>query len=256
MKYTLGLFLAFVGFYMASKHLNQEIGEYWDYVAFFVVIFATVAVMFISLPAVSMRFIFKIFFRKFLLASPSLKNTAQHCSSFYTDRSPKDASGIEIDLLNDGLELMSLGLGREKVKSILIQRFDVHAKKLILVSGWLKRNAKYPPAFGLAGTVLGLIHLMRGISVGIDTKETGLRMAVALVATFYGLIISNLVLNPVGEWLTEEIKKDEIKAEMAIETMIAIIDNMAPVEFQETLNSFLEAGERLDLVSAELRKGF
>lgn len=49
------------------------------------------------------------------------------------------------------------------------------------------------------GTVLGLVNLMRGISAGLDAKDTGVQMAVALVATFYGLIFANLIVNPAGE---------------------------------------------------------
>ena len=86
---------------------------------------------------------------------------------------------------------------------------------------------------------------MRGISAGIDSKETGLRMAVALVATFYGLILSNLVLNPLGEWLIEEAKKDQQKAEMAIETVGLMMEGVNIVEVQERINSFLDPSERL-----------
>jgi hypothetical protein len=77
------------------------------------------------------------------------------------------------------------------------------------------------------------------------SKETGLRMAVALVATFYGLLISNLVLNPLGEWLIEELKKDEVKAEISIETIGLIMDDANMVEIQEKLNSYLDVSERI-----------
>lgn len=255
MKYAIGLFISIVGFTLASHHLNQAISEYWDFVAFFVVIFGTASVLMISFPAISMKFVAKIFTQKFLHSSGSLKGSAQVCMNFFSSREVNgDAKGIEADLLRDGRELISLGFKKEKVSEVLAQRFENHVRKMNLMSAWMKRNAKYPPAFGLAGTVLGLIHLMRGISNGIDTKETGLRMAVALVATFYGLLIANLVLNPLGEWLSEEIKKEEVKAEMAIDTVMAVMSRENSVEFQETLNSYLEAGERIDLVTLELQK--
>jgi chemotaxis protein MotA len=128
---------------------------------------------------------------------------------------------------------------------VLSFRFEGYAKRINMLSNWFRRGSKYPPAFGLAGTVLGLIHLMRGISAGIDTKETGIRMAVALVATFYGLLISNLLLNPIGEWLYEEVQRDEIKAEASLRTIALILDNANVVEAHEMLGSFL-GGEKLN----------
>lgn len=246
MKYSIGLFIAMTGFYLASEHLGQKISEYWDFVAFFVVVFGTTAVMVISRPATPFKHIFLRFFQKFFLGSQNHKKAAEQCWEVCLKReSIKEPKAIEEQILNDGLELISLGFEKEKTIDILSQRYHQYENQMMLLSAWLKRNAKYPPAFGLAGTVLGLIHLMRGISAGIDSKETGLRMAVALVATFYGLLLSNLVLNPLGEWLIEEAKKDQQKAEMAIEAIGLMMENVNIVEIQERINSFLDPSDRL-----------
>jgi chemotaxis protein MotA len=252
MKYIVGLFIALVGFYAASEHLGQKMHEYWDFVAFFVVIFGTVAVLFISQPATSMKNLFIRFSQKFIFGSPGMKKTAEKCWDVANKREPiQDPKTIEDRLLNDGLELISLGFDRNKTKEILAHRYFLYENQMQLLASWFKRTAKYPPAFGLAGTVLGLIHLMRGISTGIDSKETGLRMAVALVATFYGLVISNLVLNPLGEWLTEESKKDQMKSEMCIETIDLIIEGANIIEMQERINSYLDPTDRLNSLSVE-----
>jgi chemotaxis protein MotA len=246
MKYSIGLFIAMTGFYLASEHLGQKINEYWDFVAFFVVVFGTTAVMVISRPATPFKHIFLRFFQKFFIGSQNHKKAAEQCWEVCLKReSIKEPKTIEEQILNDGLELISLGFDKEKTIDILSQRYHQYENQMMLLSAWLKRNAKYPPAFGLAGTVLGLIHLMRGISAGIDSKETGLRMAVALVATFYGLLLSNLVLNPLGEWLIEEAKKDQQKSEMAIEAIGLMMENVNIVEIQERINSFLDPSDRL-----------
>jgi chemotaxis protein MotA len=250
MKYIIGLFIAFTGFYLASDHLGQKVIEYWDFVAFFVVMFGTSAVMLISRPATPFKSLMIKFSQKFFLGSSTLKKSASQCWEVSLKREPlKEARNIDEQILNDGLELMSLGFTKEKTTEILSQRYHQFENQMMLLSAWFKRNAKYPPAFGLAGTVLGLIHLMRGISAGIDSKETGLRMAVALVATFYGLILSNLVLNPIGEWLIEEAKKDQQKAEMAIETVGLMMEGVNIVEVQERINSFLDPSDRLNGLS-------
>lgn len=252
MKYVIGLFISVVGFYLASKHLNQDLSEYWDFVAFFVVVLGTCAVMLITFPAAPIGLLFQRFSQKFFLPSMSLKKHAEVCLGYVTSRNTINSHSIEHKLLNDGMELLSLGFNREKIIDLLSQRFEVYTSRINTLSAWFKRGSKYPPAFGLAGTVLGLIHLMRGISAGIDTKETGIRMAVALVATFYGLLISNLILNPLGEWLQEEIKKDEIKAEMSINAVILMLERASIVEAQESLNSYLSGSEKLKVNFSDL----
>ena len=252
MKYVIGLFISVVGFILASKHLNQSISEYWDFVAFFVVILGTFAVMLITFPAVSATYLLRRFAQKFFFPSVSAKKHAEVCLSYVTERKLQKSQSIELKLLNDGMELLSLGFSKEKIIELLSQRFEVYTTKINSLSSWFKRGSKYPPAFGLAGTVLGLIHLMRGISTGIDTKETGIRMAIALVATFYGLLISNLVLNPLGEWLQEEIKRDQMKAEMSINSVILMLENASHIEAQESLNSYLSGSEKLKINYQEL----
>lgn len=252
MKYVIGLFISVVGFFLASKHLNQNVREYWDFVAFFVVILGTFAVMFITFPAIPASYLARRFFQKFFFPSQSAKKHAATCLAYVTERKLQKSQSIEIKLLNDGMELLSLGFTKDKIIELLSQRFEVYTTKINALSSWFKRNSKYPPAFGLAGTVLGLIHLMRGISGGIDTKETGIRMAVALVATFYGLLIANLVLNPLGEWLQEDIKRDQLKAEMSINSVILMLEQASYIEAQESLNSYLSGSEKLKINYQEL----
>ena len=245
MKYTIGLFISLVGFYLASEHLNQDVREYWDFVAFFVVVLGTFAVMLMTFPAAPIKLLALRFGQKFFLPSVSLKSHAENCMEFITVKKSFKSQSIESKLLNDGVELHVLGFSKDKIMDILSQRFEIYSSRINTLSMWFKRGAKYPPAFGLAGTVLGLIHLMRGISTGADAKETGVRMAIALVATFYGLLLSNLILSPLGEWLQEELKKDELKAEMSLNAVVLMIEGATTIEAQESLNSYLTGSEKL-----------
>lgn len=253
MKYLSGLLIAVAGFYFAGSHLNQTLGDFWDFVAFFLVLFGTIPVLSISFPSTSVSELMGKFFHKAVRGSGSIRDCANKCAQSVSTSVPLvKPLFIEEQLLNDGLELISLGFTKDKIEELLSQRYQNYAGKITLLSQWFKRNSKYPPAFGLMGTVLGLIHVMRGISNGLETKEVGVRMAVALVATLYGLIVSNLILNPIGEWLLEELKKDHIKAEMAILSIINLKEDANLLEIQELLNSYLEPKNRLDLISGAL----
>jgi hypothetical protein len=52
-------------------------------------------------------------------------------------------------------------------------------------------------------------------------------------------------MSPLGEWLQEELKKDELKAEMALNAVALMIDGASTIEAQESLNSFLAGSEKL-----------
>ncbi len=245
MKYIIGLFMSFLGFYFAADHLNQDFSEFWDVVAFSVVVIGTAAAMLITFPAAPVMLMVRRFAQKFFLPSRSVKKHAEFCFEAYSRRLQKiKSTSIEEKLISDGLELNRLGFDKETIEDIISQRFEIYSKRISMLANWFKRCAKYPPAFGLAGTVIGLIHLMRGLSAGADAKELGIRMAVALIATFYGILLSNLFLSPLGEWLSEELHKDEIKAEMSLRLVLMIKKNANPVEVQEVLNSFLSNSEK------------
>jgi TctA family transporter len=97
MKYVIGLFISTVGFYLASKHLNQDIREYWDFVAFFVVVLGTFAVMLITFPAVPASFLIRRFSQKFFLSSHSLKKHAEICLSYVTERKTHKNQSIDLN---------------------------------------------------------------------------------------------------------------------------------------------------------------
>lgn len=252
MNFIFGLIISFVCFALASQHLNQGWQNYYDFVALAVVIGGTFSVLFITRPKKNIKFIMEQLYNGVLKNKKDKFNFAEKCFGFSQNRKSDgfDTNNIEEKILVDGLEMIDLGFEKEKIESILSDRYLTYKKSGSLISAWIKRCAKYPPAFGLGGTVLGLIHLMNGLAQGSNPKETGVRMAVALVATFYGLILSNVILNPLSEAIIEKIKSDEDLVEMSLKTVLNLKDNYNDLEMQESLNSFLvDEKKKIDFMS-------
>lgn len=252
MNFIIGFALALLGLAAASSHLQQGINSYWDFVAFAVVFCGTLAVLIMTRPKVSLNFLSRNFFEYLFGMKKKKVAFIKRCFTAVNAKQLPDADikKIEEKLIVDGLEMIDLGFSREKIEEILLDRYFQYKKSISAISSWIKRCAKYPPAFGLGGTVLGLIHLMKGISSGADPKETGLRMAVALVATFYGLLLSNLVLNPASEAMNEKLKSDEELVEAAIKTIFLIKDESNLIEAQEVLNTYLnDEKEKLNFMN-------
>ncbi|MCB0361821.1 MAG: MotA/TolQ/ExbB proton channel family protein [Bdellovibrionales bacterium] len=253
MFYLVGLFMATASVIAVVVHLQQSYNSYWDFVAFAMVLGGTMAVATMTAPWDIYRDLGRNLKRLIVYVAPSQKDFIKFCLDMIS-RHRNGLKDFEINssrpeqkILRDGLELISLGFQVEKIEIILKERVYQANERNFRVSAMIRSLAKYPPAFGLAGTVFGLVHLMRGVSEGMNAKETGIRMAIALVATLYGLMVANLFVNPAGELINRFAKMDEVLAELAIQTVLLAAENTPLLEAQEMLNSFVDTDQRVDL---------
>ncbi len=121
---------------------------------------------------------------------------------------------------------------------------DIFETEITIEEENLKAGAKiytdaggYAPTIGIIGAVLGLIHVMQNIT---DTSALGAGIAVAFVATVYGVGSANLILLPIASKLKRRIHKQvEIKS-MILEGAVGIMSGMNPFIIEEKLRSFAE----------------
>lgn len=113
-------------------------------------------------------------------------------------------------------------------------------------AGRFRAMGKYPPAMGLMGAVLGMIGLLGSLGRPGAEKNIGPAMSVALIATFYGIALANLVIVPIGENLTECAKEIKTKNTIIVEGIKLIAERTNPVTLAEELNSYLLPSERID----------
>ncbi len=256
MIYLLGLVVATVSLVAAALHLHQEAAHFWDFVAFICVLGGTFSFGMMIFPWQYRRLILKSMMRMFagqknsdgkvVLTAIEFVKSMQAGARAYKGENNTLAG----EVLRDGAELLSLGFSREKVQEILDDRIHQSYERAQKVASAVRSLAKYPPAFGLAGTVLGLVTLMRRVSDGADAKETGLTMAIALMATFYGLLTANLLVNPAGENMAKMALADKKQAEIALHAIILFANGASLLEAQEVLNSYVVHEERVNILGS------
>jgi chemotaxis protein MotA len=255
MKILLGIFSFSFGFYLALWHLNQGIVSFYDFVAVVLVVVGSFSAAYMTMPAIEFKKILKTLVSTLTQSATSkreviAKDLIESLKKNGAPISTKVGSLVlPYGIYNDGLEMIDLGFSKEKIKSLLVKRIGQSASDTMKVSNWLRSSAKYPPAFGLMGTVMGMVHLMKGLSNGSGSEETGLRMAVALIATFYGIILSNVFFSPLGERIKEELQESVTLAELAVEGVMLKIDRSNLLEAQEEINSYLDESKRLNVLS-------
>lgn len=110
----------------------------------------------------------------------------------------------------------------------------------------LKVMGKYPPAFGMMGTTMGMIVLLANLNGADAIKKVGPAMGVCLITTLYGTILANFGFLPMADNLVEQAKDTYQKNKIVIETIKFLIAKENPIIAAEKLNSFLHPKDRLD----------
>lgn len=252
MSYLLGILISVIALFLSAHFLDQKISYFYDPVAIVMVIGGTLAVTVATKPNLKLKIIFKIIIDG-LDVKHRRSETVKICAAFLKGNDfAQKGNKIEEKILESGRELMQLSLSKNEIESILNLKIQVHTESTLIVSSWIRTLAKYPPAFGLAGTVLGLIHLMKSLTEGSSPSQVGVLMALALLATLYGIIMSNFVISPLGEKIKGAIDEELVNAEMALHTIMLKMDNTNLLIAQENLGQYiLDKKQKVDLITSE-----
>lgn len=138
--------------------------------------------------------------------------------------------------IRKGLQMILDGTEAEKIREVCA--IDMHfyevqqnnAAKIWSAAGG------YSPTIGILGAVIGLIHVMENLS---DPNLLGSGIAIAFVATIYGVALANLVFLPIANKLKAHIQHELMRREMLLNAWVSIVkgDNTKLVE--ERLESYL-----------------
>jgi len=223
-----------------------------DYHAAVIVIGGTLAAALVSFPASTLFNLFKIFIKRLFVAKGQKQNQIISEVLFLLkgyrgndDFLKNESRRIKDPFLREAVEIINQGgIELDKVLAILHQRASTHTKRYHEEAKAFKSIAKFPPAFGLMGAVIGLIALMQGIGSEDAFATIGPAMAVAMVATFYGIGISNFFFLPIAENLTLVAKDDANCRKIVVEGIRFIALKEHPIYVNEVLLSFLLPSER------------
>ena len=148
----------------------------------------------------------------------------------------KEAKHASDPLLTLGLETVADGADPSLVQGMMENQNTQLEEKVTKGSKVFESAGAYSPTFGIIGAVLGLIQVMQNLS---DPSKLGAGIAVAFVATVYGLFIANLVFIPVSTRIKSNYQKVFLAKEMMLEGVLAIQAGESPALIERKLQSFL-----------------
>ncbi len=146
------------------------------------------------------------------------------------------ANSIEDEFLKKGIMLVVDGTDPELVRGILetdLSCIEARHKKVI---GFYEKWAELGPAWGMLGTLIGLVNMLKDMS---DIASVGPNMAVALLTTFYGSMIANWLCNPTATKLKVNNDMEMMIKEITVEGLLSIQAGENPRIIEEKLKSFL-----------------
>mgnify|MGYP001443901912 CR=1 FL=1 len=153
-------------------------------------------------------------------------------------------SNVKTPFIQDGIEFISQGIKFEDLEAILNQREQSRYKRETHESELMKTLGTFSPAFGMVGTLIGLVFMLfnMGGSGGIDS--IGPAMGVALITTFYGAVLANLIFNPFAEKLQARNKENSHAHQLMIHGLLLIWKKKHPLEVKDMLISYIPHEER------------
>jgi chemotaxis protein MotA len=136
------------------------------------------------------------------------------------------------------LRLMIDGVDPGVIRDVFEREIDQEQERLNSAASIYSDAGGYAPTVGIIGAVLGLIHVMENLT---DTSKLGAGIAVAFVATVYGVGSANLLFFPLNKKLKKRIR-DRIRIkEMSLEGSLGILQGLNPIVLDEKLSSFIRS---------------
>ncbi|MFA9422242.1 MAG: motility protein A [Sedimentibacter sp.] len=102
----------------------------------------------------------------------------------------------------------------------------------------------FGPAFGMLGTLIGLINMLANMNASGGADALGKGMSVALVTTFYGTLLANMICAPISNRLKAKHDEEMIAKELIMEGVLSIQSGENPKYIREKLNSYITYEER------------
>lgn len=137
----------------------------------------------------------------------------------------------------------------DKVRYVL--EYEVYSMKVRhdQVAGLYEKASAYAPAFGMIGTLIGLIDMLKQLDLeaAAGNATLGIGMSVALITTFYGSILSNLVFHPIAKKLRVRQNEEELYCNLVIDGVIAIYKGESPQYVKAQLQNMIKKSQQKKL---------
>jgi len=238
----LGIIIIFGAIYLA--------GGYDSFIAFislssFIIVFGGLfASLFVGFGAKEVGSMFRVLhttFRRKEVPIQEFIHTLVHLAR--TSRTDGMIKGLERErertadpFIKKGLRLVIDGYEEDMIKKIMDMDIRAMEKRHARGQQLITKAGELSPAWGMIGTIIGLVIMLQQLN---NPSELGPAIAVALITTFYGVLLANLVFMPIANKLVLLTEEEAFLKEVVIDALISIRNNEGPTVLNDKLHMFL-----------------
>lgn len=239
----LGIFLTFFGFTMDGGQLKFL----WLFSAVVIVFGGTLGATLLSYGFEQVKMLPRMLLEVFVAPKSNIKKTID-CLVNLSDKARKDGLLSLEKVIQEGkgkdepdpflkkAVLMVIdGTDPEVIEDILGNEIDINEKKKLSAINMFDTMAQYAPAFGMIGTIMGLIMLLQDMS---SPEQLTKSIAVAFVTTLYGSMAANLVFLPASRKLRNRLVDYRLEKELIIDGICAIRNSVNPRLLRDKLSMY------------------
>lgn len=232
-----------MGFVLGTILLGGSIMAFVNIPSVLIVMGGTIAATMIAYPLADFLGIFKAAMKIFIFKiQPS-----EEIISNLVETSNKARKGgllsIEGDIqstsdpyLAQALQMTVDGVKTADIAAIMQTKMKLTKKSLDTGAEMLSCMGAYAPAFGMIGTLIGLVQMLANLD---DPSSIGPKMAVAMITTFYGAVLANLFFIPMSDKLSGRNEEEITNMNIIFEGIISIREGEHPKLMEDKLNIYL-----------------
>jgi chemotaxis protein MotA len=138
--------------------------------------------------------------------------------------------------IRKGINLILDEYDRYEIYNIMEKEYELYFNRREARVNMLNTLAKLAPAFGFAGTIIGLIRVLQDLS---DMSQVGQSMGLALLTTLYGLLLANFIFMPLARKLNDQLKQEAAVLDLILEGIMDIADGKNPLAIAHRLQASL-----------------
>lgn len=245
----IGLVAAF-GLLLASMLLGGSLLAFIDIPSVVVVIGCTTAAIFIAYPGGAVLNALKAGKQAIMTESRDPAATVQLLSEL-SNRARREgllsleaaAEQTDDDFLKRGLLMMADGHEASTIEGVLYDEIGKIDERHRVSVGVFDAMGAYGPAMGMLGTLIGLVLMLGALD---DPSTIGPKMAIALLTTFYGAILANLVGIPISNKLKVRSAEEVAHKELIAAGLMSILAGENPRFMVDRLNATLAPSQRFE----------
>jgi len=228
---------------VASILMCTSLSAFMDVPSVLIVLGGTVCATMINYPLPdvirSIKIAQKAFFSKTLTVGEIIANFVNYASKARKEgilALESTIPEIQDDFLKKGLQLTIDGLEPQSITDIMETEIAWIEDRHRLGAEIFQTMGTFAPAFGMIGTLIGLVAMLQSMN---DPSTIGPSMAVALITTFYGAVLANVLFLPISGKLKTRSKEETLIKEMILQGIISLSKGDNPRIIEQKLHSFL-----------------